>query len=377
MRDLSLLLVTSITLLGSLSAVLAIDAPTSLLKDNPSIPPTRSLPNHVLKEGSEAFEEVVEYYTAFAGKFFPILSKLVISPKKARKIWKEVSTVIDMSDLVFIFFIGWLLVPLVRFPYERLGNVEVTTLDKAEVIEGKQKRKHIPFSGTYVYLYLDHLSRACKVAALVYLIDCLAICIDTMGFNVKNYSQIAAKVIYTIWIFSRFRTLKDYLVEKKFHIYRKPMTKMNRGSFGRATIVSKVSDAALLLFFAFSLFDVLQVKAGGLLKSFFAVGGAGTLVLTVACKDIATDIVSGLSLQASDKVYEGERIVFGRDGKEDRIGTISRMVRNRQCSFHQFFICILMLSSFTLFFRVGWRQILDSTTSFKFPYPTKTFQTSA
>ena len=78
---------------------------------------------------------------------------------------------------------------------------------------------------------------------------------------------------------------------EKFGIYRKSLNKFNRGSFGKAAIVSKVSDAVLLLFFAFNMFDVLPVKAGGLIKSLFAVSGAGTLFITVACKDLATDIV--------------------------------------------------------------------------------------
>ena len=204
----SLLLFISIILLHSLSSVLAIDAPTSLLNENQSIPATRVGPSlsDVLKEGPEFLEDAVEHYTAFAGKFFPILSKLVISPTKARKIWKEVSKVVDKSDLIFIFFIGWLLVPLVGFPYEKLN--------KGKALEGEQERKHVPFRGTHLFIYLDHLSQACKVAALVYFFDCLSIGVGTMGFSVKDYSQIAAKSIYTAWIFARFRTLKDYLVEK-------------------------------------------------------------------------------------------------------------------------------------------------------------------
>ena len=315
----ALIIRITVLLTWGFPSISGIDVPTTALKDNLSIPNGPGLPNVSRIGNSEAFEDAVEYYTAFAGKFFPILSKLLISPKKAKQIWNEVSSVIDRNDLILIFFIGWILVPLVRFPIDRFGRYEGI---------GDGKRKKMSFTNSYLYLYLDHMSRACRVAALVYLVDCLVICIDTMGFSVKNYSQVAAKIIYTAWIFSRFRTLKDYVVSKKFGTYGQTMTKLNRGSFGRATIVSKISDAALLLFFAFSLFDVLKIKAGGLVKSLFAVGGAGTIVITVACKDIATDVVSGLALQASDKVYEGDRVVIARDNKKDRIATVSKMVSN-------------------------------------------------
>jgi len=67
--------------------------------------------------------------------------------------------------------------------------------------------------------------------------------------------------------------------------------------------------------------DVLKVKSGVTLRSLFAVGGAGTVFLSLAVKDIASEVVSGLALQASDKVYEGEKVMFGNGLK----GTVDQI----------------------------------------------------
>jgi len=54
------------------------------------------------------------------------------------------------------------------------------------------------------------------------------------------------------------------------------------------------------------------------------------VVISLASKDIASEIVSGLALQASDKVYEGEKVLFGNGlkGYVDRIGIFETLIRD-------------------------------------------------
>ena len=69
--------------------------------------------------------------------------------------------------------------------------------------------------------------------------------------------------------------------------------------------------------------DILKIKRGNGLSSIFALGGAGTLALTLACQDLAKKALNGLALSASDAFRVGDSILLG-DGEE--------MIRMWTCS---------------------------------------------
>jgi small-conductance mechanosensitive channel len=105
--------------------------------------------------------------------------------------------------------------------------------------------------------------------------------------------------------------------------------KFHPGAYGRATILNHLLDAVILASMTLSILDVLQVEGGLALKSVFAFGSAGTLVFSFASKDLATQLVSGLALSSSDKVYEGEEVSFG-DGTKGvivKMGWMQTLIR--------------------------------------------------
>jgi small-conductance mechanosensitive channel len=57
--------------------------------------------------------------------------------------------------------------------------------------------------------------------------------------------------------------------------------------------------------------DALGLEMGRGINSLFAFGGIGTLVFSLASKDIASQLVSGLVISTSDRFYEGESIHLG------------------------------------------------------------------
>lgn len=277
-----------------------------------------------------------EDISAFAGKIAPVLSKLYITPEKATNIWLALKTVTEPADLIFIAFIGWLLLPLVQFPYEKLPlKLAQKEREEDDVIQSspskiQQKKKiKLPFLESKVYFYTHLLSEAARIAAFVYSMDCLAIAMETLGFHVQYFSKYAAKVTYTAWIFVRINALRKYLIKKAFR-YSGPDEKRRRRAVARAKVVNRVLDITTWGLFLISLLDVLKVEAGMFLNSFFAVGGAGTLVLSFASKDVAMQFVNGILLQASDKVVEGDTVKFGNviQGVVMRVGLLESLVKH-------------------------------------------------
>jgi small-conductance mechanosensitive channel len=306
--------------------VSAIDSPASATEKNPS---TKAFSNVSEKVGDafeaveDRIEDTIRHYSAFAGNIFPILSKLYISPDKARQIARAIHTVQEPGDWIFIFLLGWATIPVIKYPYEKI------VLGRSLKGTGTAR----PFRESYIYHFAEHISQAGKIAALVYGLDCLAIAIETIGFHqINHFVPSVAKGIYTIWMFSRFNTFKKFLVFKTFGVSssKEREDPRRKGHFARAKIVNNILEIVCVAAWFFVMVDILNVRSGATLKSLFAVSGAGTVVLSLATKDIAAEVVSGLALQASDKVYEGEKVVFGNGlkGYVDRIGLFETLIRD-------------------------------------------------
>ncbi len=60
--------------------------------------------------------------------------------------------------------------------------------------------------------------------------------------------------------------------------------------------------------------DILEIKPGNGLSSIFALGGASTFVITLACQDLAKKVLNGLAISTSDVFAVGDAIQLG-DGE--------------------------------------------------------------
>mmetsp|Transcript_5030 Transcript_5030/g.6506 ORF Transcript_5030/g.6506 Transcript_5030/m.6506 type:complete len:472 (+) Transcript_5030:97-1512(+) len=267
---------------------------------------------------------VLEHKMAFAGKIFPVLSKLYISPVKAKEIYQEVKHVAELGEWITIVLIGWATMPMIKMPYQLLGIGKSRRNTEKELGQGVEKRKK-PFEESFVFQLAQHISSAGKIAALVYGIDCVIIALKTLGFEIeKKYSQFAAKLIYSTWFFTRALNWKRYVVNQIFIVANRGN---EQGSKNRAIIANKISDIILFAACGFLLIDILNLQPGVALKSFFAVGGAGTVLISFASKDVAMAMASGLALQASDKMFEGDLIKCGDIiGNVDHIGVTETII---------------------------------------------------
>jgi small-conductance mechanosensitive channel len=234
-----------------------------------------------------------EHISAFAGKISPILSKLYVTPEKAKNVITAIKFVTEPADLVFIILIGWFLLPLVQLPYDKLYLSRNTEGDDAvaekTVTTATPVKVRREFKATKLYFYTHLIAEAGRIAGLVYLVDCLAIALEVLGFNVQNHSKICAKTIYTAWAFTRINGFKKFLVARAFR-YNGPDEKRRKRAFNRTHLVNNIFNLLICGGFISTLLDVLKIKAGLFLNSFFAVGGAGTLVLSFACKDLAMQV---------------------------------------------------------------------------------------
>ena len=314
-----------IVLYISLVVAASIDTPPATCSLSGKPPSSRSRGFTNAFENIEGrIEHTIGHYSAFAGKIFPILSKLYVSPNEAKQIFKEIQTVQEPGDWIFILLLGWAIIPMIKYPYEKF-------------VIGMQPKENQapprPFKESGIFHFAEHLQQAGRIGAVVYGLDCIGIALETMGFQkINQYMPSVAKGIYCLWMFSRLNTFKRFVVFKSFGVGTAANRNLlkNRSKYARAKIVNKIFDIVCYAACFFVMVDILQVKSGVTLNSLFAVSGAGTVIISLATKDIALDIVSGLALQASDKVYEGESVSFGNGlkGCVDQIGLLETLIRD-------------------------------------------------
>lgn len=281
----------------------------------------------VMEDMQDFVEDVGEMVVAspvFAGKVRPALRKLALTKEKVATVTKAIGDATQLEDLAFLGVMGWALVPAVEFFYE-FGDGdddETAEVDGTAAKDDMTKKK--PFLKSIAFQIADHVSQFCKIGVAVYAVDVLEILLASLGFNFKNLEQLSeafAKVAYSVWAAERIKIFKRYLISKAVH---RPVNDL-----GRAGIADHILDAALYGLTAFFLLDWLDVELGLGIKSMLTFGSAGTLVVSLASKDIAGQVINGLGLAASDKLYEGERIRLdsGIVGVVEKMGWMETTIR--------------------------------------------------
>jgi small-conductance mechanosensitive channel len=240
------------------------------------------------------------------------------------------------------------------------------------------------FLSSYMFHVADHVSQASRLAILVYLVDCLAVLLAGLGFSSPalhhpntNLSTCFAKILYIAWAAQRMSVFKRYLLGRVIHkqqrlrmmqqqqqngmgtngsthttthggttangngsnngLKRPEIGALRRSSttggdvktLGQAAIIDRLVDGLIWVVTGLFLLDILNVEMGVGVSSIFAFGSAGTLVMGLASKDVASMFVSGLTLTTTNHVREGDHVKFGdgTSGQILRIGWMHTTIR--------------------------------------------------
>jgi hypothetical protein len=234
-----------------------------------------------------------------AGRLASTLSKLMIGPAKAKSVAAAVTEAIHAGDLALIGALGWGTLPLIRFIF----------LKKNPELEEKDFLKTTSYKSGVI------VSQIAQIGGIVYAADILSVALKKIGFAVPlDMSSAVARISYFAWGAWKLAHLKQKLLMRAVRVKNPEMLGKNR-------IYDRVANVLLAAATAMWVLDVLAVETGRAVSSIFALGSVGTLVLSLASKDVASQLVSGLALTASRRFFEGEEIELG-DGTR---GSIAKM----------------------------------------------------
>jgi len=234
----------------------------------------------------------------------PTASPTLASKEHALKVWNSIAQAAHWEDLILLAVVGWLTVPTLYLPYEAVRDR--------------------PFSQSNLHFIADHLQQISRIALLIYCVDLLKMFSIGCGLHfvkMEEFPHAFAQITYTVWVANRLKAFKKYVLNK--YVSRHPET------FGRVQIVNRLLNAALYALTGLVVLNILKVEMGIALQSFVALGGVGTVAIGLASQGITTQILNGLMLASSDRLYEGDHVRFGNglSGTITKLGWMETVLR--------------------------------------------------
>lgn len=111
------------------------------------------------------------------------------------------------------------------------------------------------------------------------------------------------QIAYTVWLANRSTALIRYGLRS--YVSDHPET------FGRMRILNRLIDAMIYAVAFLITLNIMKVQMGIAMQSILAFGSVGTLAVGLASQGIAREVLNGLMLASSDRLYEGDDVQFG------------------------------------------------------------------
>jgi len=232
---------------------------------------------------------------AIAGKIGSILQKL--KNAKFHSIRLGLAKAFYVTDVIWLGAIGWLTEPLAQQWFRfRHGYVrEYTT--------------------TWLAFVAQLVGQVGKVASLIYSCDMLSVIASKLGFVVPpGLNDRIARLLYTLWATFRLRRAKKWWL-------RRVLKETDDELSVKAKIVHYALDSVMAVCLVFFVQDIFQVTMGRGLSSVFAIGGVSGLIISLASKDLAQLLLSGLVINTGENFVIGDYVQLG-DGTA---GTVSKL----------------------------------------------------
>jgi len=321
---------------------------------------------------------------AVRGKLLLIVSKFLVSPGVyyqvlqrilAQTFWPEVALIATMVNAIPIF--QWFFLrqwwfqdksPVIVIDKEEASSDDADNQEREEY--KKACLQAFPDSNTYKFALV--IQRVGLLQMIMYLSDVFLVFLKLMDFKfVVKYQaqQAAASIVFSSWMAYNLSRLKHYYLKRGSFLSLKNLREMKKeeeerieqeqqiiigddvansagtpaatddaklankneaqmmGLYNR--FANRVLDVIIYGCAAISVVDLLGVHIGFALKSVFGLGSFGTLVLSLASKDVAAEFVGGLMIQSSSFFYEGESVVLqdGTSGKVLKIGWLHTYIQ--------------------------------------------------
>ncbi|CAB9499942.1 MscS family protein [Seminavis robusta] len=214
-----------------------------------------------------------------------------------------------------------------------IADSTVVTLEEEDDEEAKEQQLlqwKQSFTATKLHKLAVVLQQFGILQCTLYISDVTLLFLKLMKFTfVQQYQaqKVAGAIIFSFWLANNVSRLKFYYLKNGVPSWsiasirnqqRRDRQRRVNGT-GKGSMkaynrfANRILDVLIYMCAFLTVVDMLGIQIGFALKSIFGLGSFGTLVLSLASKDVAAEFVGGLMIQSSNFFDEGE-IVSLQDG---------------------------------------------------------------
>lgn len=181
-----------------------------------------------------------------------------------------------------------------------------------------------PYKQSTIYLVATHLQHITQIVTFIYLVDVLRLIGIGLGWSVCNLERVphaVSQTTLTLYGCNRLSALLRYGLRS--HVSNHP------DLYGRMKVVQRLCEAVLYTLTVMLILNILQVQMGLALQSILALGSVGTVAFGLASQGVTKEVLNGLMLASSDRIYEGDHVQFGNglQGTVVRLGWMETILR--------------------------------------------------
>ena len=249
------------------------------------------------------------------GKLGVFVSKFLISPRRALEVGKSIGLHIlqDWGDLALISMFIAAPFPLAKWVYrKRHPSYEAEQLERHFL---KSKTRRLARVATEVG----------QLLGLIYAVEVGILLLKELGFQfVKIYpiNQWTAGIVFSLWGAQNISAIKYWIISRG---NRRDIQNMG----GVPRLLNRFFDVLIYAGTVLAILDFLSVETGFALKSVFGLGSVGTLVFSLASKELVAEFLASLAIQGTNMYQEGDEILLadGTQGIVQRMGWLNTHIR--------------------------------------------------
>ena len=279
------------------------------------------------QEGQSPKYEVPSQVLTLAGNQQPICRSVLhsVTPKQENYlsvIQKSIQSMVHLEDITLLGFLSLMTVPIGQSIYEWLPSI-IPQYNNAE-----------EFRKTLYYEIVDHIQQIARIMFAIYCTDIIKLIVIGLGYKIPGMvtgtsdgalPHAFGHIVFTVWIANRIGYVNRKLLRRYINAHPE--------SFGRISLIQKWIDAIRYAATVVLVMHILRVESGvAINRSFLAVGSVGTLAFGLASQGIATQVINGLLLASSDRIYEGDDVMLSSNGFAGNIvklGWLETVIRGR------------------------------------------------
>jgi len=271
---------------------------------------------------------------AVRGKLMVIAHKVLVSPAKYKYILVDRILPMTYWPEVVLIAAMWNSKRIAQWIYFRRHAHDESMTTTSATYKAFRKSKSLKMARV--------LQQVGFLQAALYISDVCLVLLKLLEFQwvVKYEAQrVAASMMVSIWLAYNASRLKHYYLKRYAETGRLALVTLQRkkkkeraeqakveegmvdtgvsdgtiqnsqaklGTYNR--FANRIADVLIYSCAFLTLVDLLGIQLGFAIKSIFGLGSFGTLVLSLASKDVAAEFVGGLMIQSSSFFREGETV---------------------------------------------------------------------